>query len=305
MEPIREHIRDISDIELVSKLKLLVSEERKVTLEILQMLREIEVRRVYSLRAYPSLHEFCTKELGYSSGAAYRRIESMRLIKDIPDVETKILNGELNITMLSKVQGYVKHEKKQGKIVSADDKKQLLSELAGKSSREVQKVLIKLAPKLSPSSRETQKQLNENDTLIRFTADSELMALLDHIKTIDSKSHEQLNDTFKRLAKFYLSKKTKSPAARKARAITSNGRYIPKQVVAEVKKIANNQCQFTDPATQRRCDAKSALEIDHILPYAMGGTNDLVNLRLFCKSHNLFHAIRDYGPEKMGQFIQT
>lgn len=65
---------------IVTQLKNLVAEERKLTAKILEYLREVERRNIFLEMGYPSLFEFCTKELGYAEGSAHRRISAMRLI---------------------------------------------------------------------------------------------------------------------------------------------------------------------------------------------------------------------------------
>ena len=80
------NLTNLNNLDLVSKTKNLVSEERKLTTEILVHLREIEKRRIHLYFGYSSLHEFCVKHLGYSDGSAHRRISAMRLIKEIPEI---------------------------------------------------------------------------------------------------------------------------------------------------------------------------------------------------------------------------
>jgi hypothetical protein len=45
-------------------------------------------------------------------------------------------------------------------------------------------------------------------------------------------------------------------------------------------------CMFKDPETGRVCASSYGLDIDHIKPVAMGGGNELSNLRLCCSRHN-------------------
>ncbi|NUM88778.1 MAG: HNH endonuclease, partial [Bdellovibrionales bacterium] len=48
------------------------------------------------------------------------------------------------------------------------------------------------------------------------------------------------------------------------------------------------------------CHSVYALEIDHRIPRALGGTNDAPNLRLLCRSCNQRAAIQVFGLRKMG-----
>jgi hypothetical protein len=67
--PLRK-LSGLSDRELLARVKALVSRERATTLEILLHLIEVERRRLHLGLGYPSLFEYCTRHLGYSSTAA-------------------------------------------------------------------------------------------------------------------------------------------------------------------------------------------------------------------------------------------
>ena len=55
------------------------------------------------------------------------------------------------------------------------------------------------------------------------------------------------------------------------------------------------RCTFLSPEGAR-CPETRWLEIDHIIPYALGGrSDDMGNLRLLCRAHNLLLARRVFG----------
>src|SRR5438067_1747505 len=101
---------NLNDKILLQNTLELVQNERRVTLEVLHHLREIERRSLYAVLGYPSLFEYAVKELRYSHSAAYRRIESMRLLKDVPEVEEKIKSVELSLSNLAQAQNFFKKE---------------------------------------------------------------------------------------------------------------------------------------------------------------------------------------------------
>jgi len=45
-----------------------------------------------------------------------------------------------------------------------------------------------------------------------------------------------------------------------------------------------------------------ALTLDHVKPWAKGGTHSPENLRVICAKHNFHKAIKDYGPAKMAKY---
>ncbi len=68
-------------------------------------------------------------------------------------------------------------------------------------------------------------------------------------------------------------------------------RAIPARVKREVWQRDGGECSFVDPGSGRRCGSRFLLEIDHVVPYAVGGTHDAGNLRVYCGAHHRYrHA---------------
>ncbi len=61
---------------------------------------------------------------------------------------------------------------------------------------------------------------------------------------------------------------------------------------------AGYQCEFRGPEGVR-CTARVGLEIDHVTPYAKGGSSGEENLRVLCRGHNLLSAEREFGEAFM------
>ena len=75
------------------------------------------------------------------------------------------------------------------------------------------------------------------------------------------------------------------PAPESARARRGR-RHIPEAVRRAVWRRDGGTCCYQDPLTGVTCGATHLVQIDHIVPVAQGGSNDLVNLRLRCTVHN-------------------
>ncbi|MDE0218112.1 MAG: HNH endonuclease [Spirochaetaceae bacterium] len=65
-----------------------------------------------------------------------------------------------------------------------------------------------------------------------------------------------------------------------------SGRAIPAAVRRQVWQRDGGRCSYIDRQTGRRCNSRHRIEIDHILPYALGGGADPGNLRLLCGAHH-------------------
>ncbi len=65
-------------------------------------------------------------------------------------------------------------------------------------------------------------------------------------------------------------------------------RYIPAPVSREVWGRDGGRCSYVDPHSGRRCGSRFLLELDHIVPFALGGGAEPGNLRLRCSAHHRF-----------------
>ena len=79
------------------------------------------------------------------------------------------------------------------------------------------------------------------------------------------------------------------------------GRTISAAVRRDVFLRDGGRCTFTTE-TGKRCDAKSRLELHHIIPFAQGGPSTVTNLTLACRGHNNFEARRVFGDDFMDLF---
>jgi hypothetical protein len=143
------NLRILKDKELLEQTKIVAQSEREVLTKMLHHLREIERRKLFSDLGYQSLFEYAVKELKYSEGQAGRRIQAMRLIKEIPEIEQKIESGSLNLINVSQVQSLFKEAKRASISVSKSDKISLLKKLENKSKLEGQKIIENMRPVLN------------------------------------------------------------------------------------------------------------------------------------------------------------
>lgn len=177
---------------ILAKTEKLAREERRITTEILECLREVEEKMIYAELAYSSMYEFCIGHLKYSEGAAHRRISAMRLLKNLPteaqeSTKSKIENGTITVSNLSLLHGFFRVEKKEcGKIYSSSEKVELLSNIENCSKLEAERHLAVIQPKIIP--QEFKRVLTDNMTEIRFVAPDELMKKLQRAREIASHS---------------------------------------------------------------------------------------------------------------------
>ena len=197
------NLTELKDQELLSMTKQLVQKERQVLTQVLQHLKEVERRKLFSDLGCSSLFEYAVKELKYSEGQAGRRIQAMRLIKEVPEVEKKIKSGKLSLTNISQAQSYFREAKKKEpkRIIKSKEKLEVLGKLENKSSREGQKVLLQMQPqKQLPKERE--RILTESHSEIRFIINEEIKTQLEELRSLLGPKGAAMS--FSELVKFML-----------------------------------------------------------------------------------------------------
>lgn len=105
--------------------------EREISLKVLHHLREIEKRRLFSDLKYGSLFEYAVKELGYSESSAMRRIQSARLIVEMPHLEAKIQSGHLTFTNVAMAAQLFRNEN----INDLKEKKAIMAKIVKKHKK--------------------------------------------------------------------------------------------------------------------------------------------------------------------------
>ncbi|MDE0151345.1 MAG: HNH endonuclease [Bdellovibrionales bacterium] len=67
-----------------------------------------------------------------------------------------------------------------------------------------------------------------------------------------------------------------------------NSRYIPAEIRRFIWTRDHAECSYICSETKKKCKSKHLLQIDHIQPYALGGSSRTDNLRLLCAGHNQY-----------------
>lgn len=307
LEEVPIELRKLSDKDLLAQTETLVQKERDVLTEILRHLNEIQRRRLYSDLGLPSLFAYCTQVLKYSESQTQRRIDAMRLIQEIPEVEEKISSGEISLTNLAQAQTFFRREEKVAPL-NSQEKLGVILELENKSSRDGEKIL--LSKSLMPTQTVVEKfrQVTAEMTEIKFGADEKLLAKMKKVKGLLAHKNGNLNvaELFDELCEIALNKLDPSrnkAALRKempkiippAPKVKSQRKYISVHDRREIWQSAESKCT--------RCGSENALQIDHVEPIALGGNSNKENLRLLCRSCNQRMAIKNLGDTKMMRYL--
>jgi hypothetical protein len=296
------NLKTLSDEVLLSQTKAYVTREREMTLQVLHHLKEVERRRLFASLGYSSLFDYTTRELGYCAASACRRIDAMRLLKEMPELEEKIEKGNLSLSTVARAQNFFKKED-----VSTEQKIEVMALLENKSTREVEKQLLSLSQTPETHLQERIKPVTPTLSEVKFYAEDELLEDLEKLKGLLAHSHPGMTtgELVRYLTKLGLKKHDLAQQEVKTKATPAPNesvRYVSRPVARQVWKRDQSRCTWTDPKTGQKCGSTYLLQIDHRMPFALGGKTHLQNLRLLCFQHNQLEAQRHFAnwmPEKV------
>jgi hypothetical protein len=128
---------DLSDDDLLIELSRFVAAERAATAHLIELLAEVDTRRLHLGQGCSSLFIYCTRVLHLSEHVAYERITTARLARRFPDVLVALRAGDVTLTSL----------RLMGPHLTSANCRELLAAVRHKSKREVERVIAGLAPK--------------------------------------------------------------------------------------------------------------------------------------------------------------
>lgn len=277
--------------ELITKIETLVQQERKISTEILEYLIEVQRRRIHIDMGYSSLFTFLTKHLHYSDGSAYRRIEAMKLLGSVPEWKEKISSGEISISTAAKIQKA--SEAKDFK--NGAEKRAFLTKFLGKSRREVEILLAEASPE--QGGQELLRQINANESILKIVIRNETREKLEQLRA--KLSHVNPKGQWKEVIEILVDTAYESLEKSSTRTTSPRSKGTIRKLIA---KRAEYRCEYQDPYSGRRCNSIHFLEIDHIKPRCQGGSDNLENLQLLCRSHNQRKAELQLGKAYMERF---
>jgi 5-methylcytosine-specific restriction endonuclease McrA len=152
------------------------------------------------------------------------------------------------------------------------------------------------------ASAELRGKLERLQALLRTELpDADLGAVIDRAVTQMLQRFEARRYAQTRAPRTTAAEAIASASATSRPHIPAVARHVPAAVRRAVFERDGGRCRYRD-GTGRRCTEHHRLEYHHVRPFAMGGDHTIDNVRLICRSHNLYLAEHDYGLGAMAVY---
>ncbi len=320
-------LRKVSDQELLSRTKQLVAREREGLTEILQHLREIERRRLFADLKYSSLYDYCREVLGYTEAESKGRIDAMRLIRELPEIEESVKSGDLSLTNLVQAKSFFRSEEKEASApMGVEEKLEVIESLKKKSTREAEKILLAKSSSEPEPVKERVRQVTAEISEVKFGADEKLLAKMARLRGLLAHKNPNLktSELIDELCEIALEKldpmrkaRTEKVKSKKSEAKKTETNPVSEKVPNIIRRapdVKSSKRKYISVKTKREvwrksegkcanCKSEFALENDHVVPVAHGGDSGVSNLRLLCRNCNQRAAIQKLGEETMGKYL--
>jgi 5-methylcytosine-specific restriction endonuclease McrA len=135
-----DSLRSLSNQSLADSTRNAASGERRSTRVLLDHLVEIDRRKMHLELGYSSMFDYCTRDLGCSAGAAFRRIQTARCMARFPTLSAMLEKNEVNISTVAQIS----------RVLLKSGDPTLLARIRHKSQREVDELLGEFRP-VAPS----------------------------------------------------------------------------------------------------------------------------------------------------------
>lgn len=279
-------VESLSDDQLLTNLEGFVEQERQQLHSFLAWLGELDRRNVPVDRGYSSTFDYCVRCLKLSEDESYRRITAARAAVVRPELLSALADGQLSLSAVARISPHVRRP----------DALEIISRAEGKTKRQIDEMLAPLG--LMPEKRDMVRVVavptsSEGTAAAEMRVDFSFRgspALWDAIERIQELLANKypfagLDEVLLEIARDYL--------VRHDPQMNLPGRVTPvksaNSIQAAVRRAVwardGGRCVYVG-TTGIRCLTRRFLEMDHMTPRALGGRDEVGNLRLLCRAHN-------------------
>jgi len=282
--------------------KALVLSKRYLETEnlLLELIGQIDERKVFLQLGYPSLYLYCLNALGLSESQSYAMIGVSRKCREVPELKEAIQTGKLTVSKAKRILPALKTAEE--KLAASE----WIEKAASMPQRQVEKEVAQRNPETVV--RERIRPLTESQAELRCAISFELKEKIERARQVLSQQkgkNVSLADLIEAMTETFLDKKDPIEKAKRAKerelkkaepsdlakaaAPNSPPRQVARAIPASVKHAVQlrdlGMCRHLLP-DKSRCESQQFLHFHHLVHFENGGESTLENLVLLCSNHH-------------------
>ncbi len=263
--------------------------------ELIEILQEIESKRVFIALGHASLYNYAVDSLGLSENVAFSLITVARKARQVPELGEQLRQGKITLSKAKRIATVIEPHNQAEWIHKASTLPSRLLEKAVVTARPEEAVRERISYVTGDRVR-LEVGLQERDYLnLKRVQDLLSQSRREPVTwgtSIAESASEYLdrNDPVERAKRVQLRKVTKPIEEVKSPVLGS--RAVPAAVLHEVNSRDQGLCAhiLEDGA---RCGQSRWVEVHHRIPVSAGGSSTVDNLVTLCSAHHEFAHLLD------------
>lgn len=329
-----DNLAHMTDDELRAALTRLADAERRITYDMIRHLLEYDRRKLYRRDRVANLWQYCTLVLKLSEDQAINRMQVVAAIKNKPELGPLLERGELSASAIRKLskaldtpQSASLIEQSKGRPLR-EVERLAASAIAARdleTTQKAQQAALAREPILFAAAQDAAKvaplpatpellrlkypdriaPVSGDDSRLEFVASNAFVKNLELLRDLLARRYPQarLEDVLGAALELMLQRidPVRRAERRRAKAKLPGGEpkaserpAIPAALRDAVLERHGRRCAWVGPDGSR-CPERRYLELDHVLPLALGGETTPENLRPLCRGHNRVAAELAFG----------
>ncbi len=329
-----DQLKRLKNQEIIYRVIGLIQKQRDCRCLLINHLVEFDRRQLHIALGYSGLFSYLAQRHKFSESSAYRYTQAVRVVKSFPTVIDDLKIGTISLSnlsivskqllgknltfpekvdLLNRLKGVTKKEvekimapkvknlprERVQTLVFHDQKEEKENKFEGKPTPKA----VQKTPAEKPSKKVFKK--------LSFTVKESTYQKLERAKELLSTKYPKgalTSEIFEEALELLLEKKCplrkekrrekkpvkKITSQKTTKKVSQNRKYLPAKVKREVFQRSNYSCTYQSE-DGKVCGSKHNLHIDHRKPTALGGSDEIENLRILCGVHNLYEAKRIMG----------
>jgi hypothetical protein len=252
--------------------------------DLIIVLQEVEVSRLFAKMGFTSLFQYCVEALGLSESVTANFVTVARKAREVPVLQSAIQNGSLSVSKARKITP----------VLTLANQDEWVEKAQTLSSRKLEEEVARFAPR--EAVQERLKPVNEDRLELRLGISKALEEKLKRVQDLESQRTSRaasFEDSLNAALEVYLERNDPVRRAERILKKTLKENAAPARVTGhivqslkyQVQSRDTGQCTHKNPLG-KRCENRRWLDIHHIRPRSSGGLNTVENLTTLCSAHH-------------------